>query len=495
MEDNKHYIKVTRHKWPDEIEAEKKRTKKRFIVLISCVLCFGLGLSTSTLANKTTGSKDNPSNSVQSEKLNAIYEVMQNKWYFGKDIEDLDTFLIDNAIRGLTTNEYDLHTNYLNKEQAEPFMSKLEGSIIGVGIRYMKINDEHVITDVILDSPAEKAGLQRGDILSKVDGIALKGKSSDEIVSFITGEEGSAVQLEYIRNGETNHVEMIRKKIEATVSSRIRDGVGILEISSVSENTAEAVGKHLKELEKQDVNNLIIDLRNNTGGYVKVMCDIAGYFIGDDKIVMYEEHRDGSINEYKSTKQEVYEYDNVYILTNDRTASAAEGLAACLRYHMNAKLIGVTTYGKGTVQIPMVFKDGSYFKYTIAEWSTPAKEKINLKGIKPDVVIEQPKALQYTKIVDDSQDYKVDSVGEAVKEAQIFLEFLGYDVDRVDGYFSVKTQESVKKFQEDNQMKIDGMISENLRTKLISLAVQEYSLNKDKYDNQLNKAIELIRGK
>lgn len=494
MDDNKHYIKVKRHKWPDEIEAEKKRTRKRFLVLLSCVLCFALGLGISSLANQTTNTNNTQSNSFGSDKFNEIYDIMKNDWYFGKDIKDLDSFLIDNAIRGLTTNEYDIHSNYLDKEQASSFIDKMEGTVTGIGINYINLDSQFLVVNVFMDSPAEKAGVKKGDIITKINGISLEGKETDEVVDLVTGEEGTSVQIEFDRNGSKHQVEIVRDVVETTVLSYMKEGVGVLEISSVSENTANTVEKHLKKLKEKGAKSIVIDLRNNTGGYVNVLVEIAGYFVGADKVVIYQENRDGSIEEFKTPKKEVYDFDHISVLINEKTASAAEGLAACLRYHTDATLIGTTTYGKGTVQIPMLFKDGSYFKYTIAEWLTPGKEKINNKGIKPDVEVHLPEALEYSNSInEDTKEYKIDSVGLSVKEAQIFLKFLGYEIDRTDGYFSAVTDKSVRKFQTDHNLTVNGIINENLRDRLLSDAVRKYYFETDKYDSQLNKAIELMK--
>lgn len=494
MEDNKNYIKVERHKWPDEIEAEKKRTRKRFLIVLSCIICFVAGFGLSAFSNINISGITNSSQNTNSDKFNEIYEIMQNDWYFGKDIENLNEFLLDNAINGLTTNDYDAHTNYLTSDSADRFIQKLEGSMVGIGVQYRYIGEQAMITRVYLNSPAEKVGLQAGDSIKKVNGISVEGKTLEEIADLVKGEEGTVVTVIIDRNGEELSFDITRETINYTSYGYVRDNVGILELSSFSERTHEESEVYFKRFKDENIDNIIIDMRNNTGGYLNTVIKIASMLMDEGKIVIQEKDRDGKIKELKTTGGTQYKFDNIVLLVNENTASASEALAACLKEQIDAKIVGAQTYGKGTEQISKIFSDGTYLKYTIAEWLTPNGNSINLKGITPDVEVQNADAISYAFTPEDASN-KVDSVGANVKYAQMYLEFLGYTIDRKDGYFSNVTLTALNQYEKDNGLNINGVINKDVLTAMNEKCVQLYTLNIEKYDIQLAKAIEVSHGK
>ncbi|NCC54696.1 MAG: PDZ domain-containing protein [Erysipelotrichia bacterium] len=493
MEEKKNYIKVERHKWPDEVAAEKKRTRKRFFIVFVCIACFVGGFMLSSLRQTSYG-VSSQSKSEDSDKFNEIYNIMQNEWYFGKDVKNLSEFLMDNAINGLTSNEYDAHTNYLNSDSASQFLQKLEGSLVGIGIQYTNVGDDVMIKKVYLDSPAQKAGLKEGDLLKKISGISLKGKSLNEIADLAKGEEGSVATFIIDRDGKEMSFDITRETLSLTVYGYIKDGVGVLELSSFSERTHEEVEAYFKQFKKENVDRIVIDMRDNTGGYLNTVVKIASMLMEKDKVVIQEKDRDGKISESYTSEANRYEFDDIVVLVNEKTASASEALAACLKEQLEATIVGVTTYGKGTEQISKVFSDGTYLKYTVAEWLTPNGNSINLKGITPDVVVENDLALTY-KFVSEDASYQVDSVGENVKLAQIYLKFLGYNIDRVDGYFSSVTLDALHQFAKDTNVNKQDVIDQELVEKLYKKATQTYASDSEKYDIQLKKAIEVAHGK
>lgn len=494
MEDNKNYIHVKRHKWPDEIEAEKKQTRKRFAIVLLCTAFFVFGFSASYFSGAIQRQSSAGSDGNDTSKFNEIYNLMKNEWYFGKDVKDLDTFLMENAIVGLTTNEYDAHTNYLDTESAKSFTQKLEGSIVGIGIEYTTVNDNILITKVFANSPAQSGGLQSGDIIAKVDGIAVEKKNLKEVEKLIKGKEGTSVTLSILRSGETLEKKLTRASVNTTVYGYEKDGTAILELSSFSQHSAEGTQTYLDQFKKEGLTKLVIDMRGNTGGYITTAVDIASLFVEEGKIVLQEEARDGEIKLYKTKQQDVYQFDKLVVLVDGQTASASEVLTACLSENIGATVVGSKTYGKGTVQIPKMFSDGSYFKYTVAEWLTPNGEKINNKGITPDIEVNLPKALTYQYAKDDNT-YKVDSVGDNVASAQVMLSFLGYQVDRDDGYYSDATWNAVKAYQKDNDQKVNGEISPAFVEQLLEKVRVKWLRDAKVEDTQLIKAMEVANGK
>ena len=229
----KKYIRVERYKWPDEIEAEKKETRRRFKSFLLCALCLALGISIGAVAFKTVETVNNSSQS----KLSTIYEIMEEEWYFGKDIENLDTYLLNNAIYGLTTNEYDIHTNYMDEERASEYLAKLEGSVVGIGITMTIVEDIPLITRVFASSPAENAGLKQGDIIHKIDGMSVKGKTLDEIADLTKGKAGTKVTYEVLRDNKSMVMEMTRESVNTTAYGYRKNDVAVLDVESISENT------------------------------------------------------------------------------------------------------------------------------------------------------------------------------------------------------------------------------------------------------------------
>lgn len=492
MEDNKKYIKIERHKWADELEAEKKVTRRRLIVIVSCVLCFALGFGLSTFTSPTTNSSKKDASNLS--KFDQVYDVMKNQWYFGKDIKNLDEYLLNNSLSGLTGNEYDTHTAYMDQEKGKKYMQDLEGNIVGIGILYYNLDKEAVVERVYASSPAQKAGIQPGDILKKVNGLSLEGKTLDEIAALVKGDEGTNVKIEILRGQESIELEMKRETVSTSAYGYIQDGVGILEIESISESTDKEVGAYLADFKKNDAKGIVIDVRNNGGGYVDTVINICSYFMESGKTVIYENDKDDKLIEYTTKQSEVYTFDQVAVLVDGNTASAAEVLAACLKEQIGAKVIGVKTYGKGTMQTLKVFDDGSYLKYTMGEWLTPNKEKINKKGIIPDIEVKLDAAITHS-MSNSKKSYQIDSVGKSVKDTQIYLRFLGYEIDRVDGYYSQKTLEAVNKFQSDNGLEVNGVINLDLNKKIVVLAQAKYHTQQKSLDTQMLKAIEVANGK
>lgn len=496
MEENKKQIILTKHKWPDEIAKEKRSRRTKVVIVLACIACLVGGIFIGRIGNGSdTQTSSVKLNEVESQKFQTIYDHLQNDWYFGKDIKDLDQYIIDHAIKGIANeNDADIHTEYLDKKDASTLMTSLSGSLTGIGIQYYEMNGAILVDKVFMDSPADKAGMKEGDIIKKVDGVDIKDKKIDDIKNMIVGEEGSKVVIEVLRGKETLSLEMIRAEVSLTVYGYIIKDTGVLEIASFSDNTAMEVAKYLASFDKQNVKNIIIDLRNNGGGYVNTAIDIASLFMEEGKPVLYQEDKDGNISEYDTQKVETrYTYDKIGILINENTASASELLTAAMKDHLNAQIIGVKSYGKGTVQTSIQFDDGSIFKYTIAEWLTPNKEKIHKVGITPDDEVKLDEAMSYGASGDENT-YKVDMVGAGVKDMQVYLSFLGYDVDRKDGYYSQATASAVKQFQKDTGLKENGEITPELVSSAISASSRKWHDEKDKVDTQMIKALEVVSG-
>lgn len=483
---------LVRHKWPDEIKAERDKKLKIAIVVCICVACFLSGF----LMNGMMGNSVSASSS-EFGKLQQIYSAMENNWYFGKDVEDLENTLLKNAINGMTTNALDPHTMYMEPEEYQSFASSLQGNFVGIGIQYYALDeDSPMVERVYKGSGAEKGGMMKGDIIKKVNGADVSGMSLDEISALIKGEENTNVSITVLRENEEVELTITRSVVNDSVFGYEKDGIGILEVSTFAETSGDEVGKYLADWKQQGVNELVIDLRDNGGGYVTAAMQIASYLIPEEAVVYKEQSKDGTIKEqsaYSDTTR--YEFDHIVILINENTASASEVLTSCLKAQLDhVTTVGVKSYGKGTVQIPITFEDGSSFKYTIAEWLSPSDEHINGVGITPDVEVSLDKAIS-TGIPSFEEDtiYKADSVSIFAKPVQIYLRFLGYAVDREDEYFSEASSNALREYQRDHGLNVNGEINQETIKSLLSSCAIKWHQEEDTLDLQMIKAMELVK--
>lgn len=491
---NKKVVRYTlvKHKWPDEIEAERKRKRKIAGIVAICVLCFfgGFGINAiyhaGSIANDATFSR-----------LSEVYSIMSNKFYFGKDMEDFNSTLIDGAINGMVSAGEDIHTMYMDANLSETFTSSMEGSFVGIGVQYYEqTKDVFVITRVYKNSPAQEAGLMKGDQIYSINGTICENMDADKVKSLITGDSGSTVEIELVREGEHIKKTVERREIQDTVYSEINGETATLELTTFAETSGEEVGKHLKDIKEQGCKNLILDLRDNTGGYLTAAQQISSYLLKDEQVIFKEEDKDGNVKDYM-TRSDLphYEFNKIIVLVNGETASAAEVLTAALKETVDATVVGVKTYGKGTVQMPLAFNDGSMLKYTIAEWLTPSGEKINEKGIEPDVEVTLDPALTTgVPQLGEDETYAGDTVNIAAKSVQIYLKFLGYNVDRSDEYFSPTSSLALKQYQSDKGIDATGSINADTINSLLSSVSLKYHEDQDNLDVQMKKAVELANG-
>lgn len=494
-EEEKVRIKLERHLWPDEM-AEKEKKKSERLIALFVIVCMALVFmggwvlgSVKPLINNT------PTNQQIAEtKLDKVLDIMSNSWYFAKEDPNIQETLMDQALYGLVQSEKDPHSTYLSSEELLDFTQSINMNFVGIGVQYIATDGINMIDRVFKNSPAEEAGVLAGDIISKIDGVSVEGLTSEDIKNMVRGESGSIVNIEFLRQGTPIELEITRREVNGTANGKmIENEIGYLEIYQFGDTTTEEVGLYLQDLTDQGMTKLIIDLRNNGGGYLNALVGIASYFVPKDTLVMQQEHADGSINESFALDKEYTNIDEIVILINENTASASEVLTLTLKEQRDdVTVMGTTSYGKGTVQVTQPFADGSALKYTTTKWLSPSGKSIDGEGITPDVEVELDKILNETYIaMEDEESYQFDSVSSNVKIMQESLQFLGYDVNRMDGYFDESTDSALKKFESDKKITVDGILDLDTLNALLSSVTKEWTLNPDK-DIQLNKAIEVL---
>lgn len=424
------------------------------------------------------------------KKIQTAIELVESNYVEGVDRQKL----VDGAIDGMMNAIGDPFSSYMGPVTAQQFSEQIEGSFSGIGAEVSMENGNVVVVSPIKGSPAEKAGIQPKDILLSVNGESFEGLSLNEAVTKIRGPKGTEAKIKVKRAGVTSALEYSITRddiaLETIYAEMKSDGVGVIEITEFSMNTAERFKTELDALEKQGMKGLVIDVRTNPGGVLQIVEEMTRLFVPKGKVIVQVEDKN------KQRQQTVSSGTGkdypIVVVTNKGSASASEILAGALKESAGAILVGDATYGKGTVQTSFSkeFGDGSLLKVTIAKWLTPSGEWIHKKGIEPNVAVSQPDYFSVAPI-NKENTYKYDMLGENIRNAQVMLKGLGYEPDRTDGYFSKGTEAAVKKFQGDQKLKESGIIDEQTATALETKLVEH--IRDPKNDLQMNRAIEVLR--
>ncbi len=390
------------------------------------------------------------------DKLFEAYDELKEKYYVEVDNEKI----IYGAINGMFDALEDPYTDYMNEDEAAQFNSGLSSSFQGIGAEIQERNGNIVVVSPIKNSPAEKAGILPEDIILAVDGESIQGMSATEAVLLIRGEKGTPVNLTIQRGDSENLLEItiIRDEIpiETVYGEMGDDKVANIQITSFSEKTYDDLKKLLGQFEKDGMKSVILDVRQNPGGYLSSALDIANLFIEKGKPIVQVQGRDEEPEVILADGGKKYNLPIVVLIDNG-SASSSEILAGALSESGNAQLVGLTSFGKGTVQTVSNLPDGSNIKYTTGKWLTPNGNWINETGIKPDIEVQYPEYATLTYI-DPKTELKVGTVSTTVNNAEKMLEVLGYSVDSIDNEFDESTSTAVKKFQADHELEQTGTI-------------------------------------
>jgi carboxyl-terminal processing protease len=336
------------------------------------------------------GGKKQSSSSLDFSSVQAVYNKAQQKFDGDIDREKI----ITGAKRGLVEALGDKYTYYMTKAEYEDFISDLNGDVgAGIGVEIGERDSYVKVLRTTPDNPAQKAGILAGDIIYKVDGKDVSEKSSEDVAKLIRGPEGSEVKVTIVRNKEEKEFNLKREKIN-NVSAFVdyKDKTAILTIRRFDTDTGNLVKQIAQEIKTKKCDKIVLDLRDNGGGYVDSAKQVASFWI-DDNIVVTQKSQSGAYDEttYTYSGQAVLKDIKTKVLINGNTASAAEILAGALKDYGLATLIGEKTYGKGSVQelAPVDNSGDDYLRITIAKWYTPKGKNINKDGINPDKEVKR----------------------------------------------------------------------------------------------------------
>ncbi|MDF2925453.1 MAG: peptidase [Paenibacillaceae bacterium] len=438
--------------------------------------------------------KPAPAGGLSAEDLNKLsttYELIQSKYL---DEVDHDK-LMNGAIHGMVGALEDPFTSYMDSQEAKQFEDTINSSFQGIGAEVSLESGRVTIVSPIKGSPAEKSGLRANDVILTVNGETLDSLTLTQAVMKIRGPKGSQAKLGILRGTASEAIEVIVVRddipVETVFGEMVTDAIGKIEIRQFSTNTAVRFKEELDHLNGKGMKSLIIDVRNNPGGLLPVVVEIAENFTPKGKTVLQIEDRNGrrapTLSEAKKAPQQL----PVAVLINKGSASASEILAGLFKDTGTGKLVGETTFGKGTVQVTFEEEmgDGSNIKMTTYKWLTPNGTWIHKKGIEPDVAVEQPafyQVMPFSKKLTLQPDMNNDDV----KSLQVMLEGLGYDPGRTDGYFGTQTAEALKAYQKGGNFAQTAEADVALQEKLEADVVAR--MKDPKNDGQLNEAIKLL---
>ncbi len=402
------------------------KLKKINVVILSVLLVFassGITFFATTMTQVDLGDKVVISKAdfdKYQKTINEYREVEVLKNYIEKNYyKDVsEELMIEGMKKGIFSVLEDPYSLFMNQEEYKSYMESSSGEYPGIGV-YLVANDDNEIEIVapIEDTPGERAGLQPKDLIIAVNGETVNASVMDETISKVKGEPGTSVTLTIYRPSikDKFDVEIKREWIDVkVVKSRMLDSqMGYLRLSMFDENSASEFDEHMKKLVSQGAKGVVIDLRQDPGGYLDQCVKIADSLLGK-ALIVYTESRNGDNEKFESDAKK---YDvQLVVLVDQGSASASEILTGALKDNNAATIVGVTTFGKGIVQIVRPLKDGTGFKLTTSEYFTPSGKNIHKIGIVPDVV--EPLDENYGKIEKptDEDDNQLQKAIEILKE-------------------------------------------------------------------------------
>lgn len=365
------------------------RQKLSLVLLVLLIFVAGVQTGNGNFAlfgnNSVSENKNLPAN-LDYTDVEKIYDQLRSSYDGKLSLTELQ----DGLKKGLVAASGDPYTEYMPISEAKEFQEQLSGSFEGIGAELGKDKDAVIIVAPIANMPAEKAGLRPKDIISKIDGKSAIGWSVEQARNKIRGPKGTQVKLTIVRGSEELEFTITRDTINiASVESKVLDGnIGYLKISSFSDDTSTLAQQAALRFKEARVRSVILDLRGNPGGYLDAAVNVSSLWLQNKTVL--QEKRDGVVMKtYKSRGVATLAGVPTVVLIDEGSASASEITAGALHDNGVASLLGVKSFGKGSVQEPNELDDGSLLKITVARWFTPKGKNIDKEGITPDQVVER----------------------------------------------------------------------------------------------------------
>lgn len=354
-----------------------KKNKKIISAIISIVISavFITGFNGTVFADSNT-----------QNALNAAKSIV--KQYYVGDVQD-SSMNSASDVESLVKSLNDPYSAYFTQQQYNDFVNSINNTFTGIGIQIDSAKEGIKILSVYDNTPAMKAGLKPGDIITDADGHNLSGMAAEQATSYVKGTPGTSVHLVVNRAGTILSFDVLREKIVIpTVDKKVLNNhIGYIKISSFGDNTNAEFTNAYNALKKENVDSFIVDIRNNPGGYANISFDIAGYFIGTSLVSKMQPKTGDPLLYYGTDHKEVIDKPTVFLI-NKYSASASEILSAAVKDNKKAVFVGENTYGKGVAQNIFTLPDNSYLKLTVLRFVSPLGNEINKKGISPDIKVQ-----------------------------------------------------------------------------------------------------------
>lgn len=340
------------------------------------------------------------------------WNKIEEKYIGRKELNQQE--MVYGAISGLVSSLGDPYSMFMNEEDTDIFNSDIDGTLEGIGAEIAIKDDVLTIVSPLENSPAQHAGIQAGDKILQVNDTITAGMTIEEAVKIIRGPKGTEVTLTIFREGMegTKEITITRDTINipATKLEFKDNNIAYIKIYQFNESAEDELQTIKKKIVDSNTEKIILDLRNNPGGYLEIAVDIAGYFLGKNQTVAIENFGNGKETVYRTSRNNSLGNYPIVILVNEGSASASEILAGALRDNKGVQLIGQTTFGKGSVQQLINLKKGSTLKLSIAKWLTPNKQSITETGLTPDIEVEMT-----------LEDYEADRDPQLEKAIEILM--------------------------------------------------------------------------
>lgn len=354
-------------------------------------------------------------NLSQVKKKAGEIEELINAYY----LDEIDGQKVEDTMyTGMVAGLEDPYSVYYSKEELESMEESISGAYSGIGATLTQDPDtgELSVVSCFDGTPAQEAGLQPGDVITGWNGKSVEGMELSELVSKIKTDPEEQLTLEIERDGETLEVELTRREVQIpTVEYEMLDNqIGYIRLVEFDEVTADQFKEALEDLENQNMEKLIIDVRNNPGGVLQVVCDMLDQLLPEGLIV-YTEDKNGNRKEYTSDEEHQFTKP-LAVLANENSASASEIFAGAIQDYGIGTIVGTTTFGKGIVQRTFYLSDGTGVKLTVAKYYTPKGHDIHKKGITPDVEIELDEELKNQSSISHEEDNQLQKAIEVLQE-------------------------------------------------------------------------------
>lgn len=355
-----------------------------FLIIITCIVSLIMGSLLFKNEKKVLKKSDD-----EIKEFTDTYKYIIDNYY-----EEIDSKkLIKSAINGMLSSLDDDYSYLIDETDSDNFNIQLDGEYKGIGVEVVSLeNGDIIVYKVFENSPADKAGLEPGDIIKEIDEKSFEGKQANDISKYIQNSIKNSYKIKIKRGNDTKELEIKKDSvtIKSVVSKTYEENnkkIGYIYIEIFSNVAYKQFKEELKKLEESKIDSLIIDVRDNTGGHLTTATKIMSLFL-DSKHIIYQTQTKDKTEKFYSTGKITKKYP-IVILQNKNSASASEMLSATLKEEYGAKVIGENSYGKGTVQEVVDLKNGSEYKITTKKWLTPKGNWINKVGVKPDYEIEQ----------------------------------------------------------------------------------------------------------